>query len=273
MSNYRTAAPVRGNSRAVRKRDGAKNTLQQQPKHNGRSRARQGRSGQRSKQRNDSKSSSGASRGASLSTWTPIAPPTRQWHTSWPSSSPGSKMSDTSSSQGRHEQLLTHEMRHARSLDDLLNLIIREGASFNHVHTTAALGFLHSKLQYSNSISAELSHSAQLARPFRSEQGSPLLGGEPMCMYIGDVSEPPLPQHGPMMWDSHARPKEALTSSLQELYTHGSASLAVQEVVGFPPKGAFPGVGPAIVLPNKHSLVHTAATFMFGPLYVLYRYL
>lgn len=251
---------MRGN-RATGKQETAPNRRQHPPKHKGRSRARQGRPWQR-KQKGSKKSSSPVGGGGvSWSAWTPIEPPSRQWCMKWPSQD--SEPFDVPVPEHRNGQWLTQKMRDAHSLDDLLNVIIRTGDAFNHVHTTAALRYLHSKLRSPQSASSMPTYSEKMIKSRSAEWSSPLLGGEPMCMYIGDVSEAPLPRHGPVTWDSHAVPPET-SPSLEELYAHEAASEAMQGVLGFPPQGRIPGMP----LPILSSECVPICSTVFGPLWV-----
>ena len=247
VSSHVSAAlgAVRGNRAAGKtrgKQQSAPNWKQQQPKHRGRRQARQ-RPGQRCRPKRSNIKNSVRGEDGSLSEWMPTESPSRQWGMVWPSTETN-ELSPSNAQEGRRhpdEQLLTQSMRNAESLDQLLNVIIKNGEFFNHVHTTAALRFLHSKLQWSKSKDMQPTYSVKMAESQSSHHSSPLLGGEPMCMYIGDVSEPPMPQHGPVTWDSHTDPVANSTPSTDELYSHGMATKAVQGVFGFPPVGSLPG--------------------------------
>ena len=239
----------RGNRAAGKsrgKQQSAPNGRQQQPKHSGHSRPRQ-HPGHRFRRKNGKRIKPVDGGDVSLSAGAPEAPPSRQWGIVWPSQAAESEISATSAldcRKGPDVAMLTLSMRDARDIDQLLNIIIKNGESFNHVHTSAALRFLHTKLLWSRSKDTEPTYSVKMTDSQSSQRRSPLLGGEPMCMYIGDVSEPPLPQHGPATWDSHAAPLPNKSPSLEELYAHERAPEAVQGVIGFPPKGSLPGMPP-----------------------------
>jgi hypothetical protein len=238
MARSHVSAPVRVNSGVARKQGGA-GRRQQQPKHSGRGRARPGLQRHQNRQKSGRKLTSGQDNRVYSSAWRPTGPASREWGTASPSLS--SQQLVLSSEDGS-EQRLTQLMKDTRSLDDLLNVIIRKGESFNHVHAAAALGYLYSQLQRSSSITSKPTYCVKMVNDIASSQlSSPLLGGELMCMYIGDVLQPPLPQHGPVTWDSHATPPET-PPSLRELYTYDNTSQQVTEFVGFPPRGSFPGV-------------------------------
>lgn len=236
MNRPQLSASVRRSFGAVHKHGGRENRQPHHPKKSAnRGAPHGGRPGERRKQTqgetNMPKSTNSGSQIARESS--------RQWCMEWPSADvkPSAEEVGTLPNTGSLQKL-TLLMRHTETLDDLLNVIIRDGDSFNHVHTTAALQYLQAKL-----FKTHWNDSAR-NRPLRQElvtgHGSPLLGGAHMCMYIGDASEEALPKHGPVTWDIHVQPAER-TPSMKELYSFQKISEGARSVVHFPPVGSYPG--------------------------------
>jgi hypothetical protein len=164
MARSHASASVRVRSGVARKQNGA-NKMHHQVKHNVRHMSRPDIPKHQVRQKAAAKPCLKEDTCVYAPTWRPQAPSRGEWLVAWPNlnsqqailgSRGGSEQESVS------DQQLTQLMKDMRSLDDLLNVIIRHGESFNHVHATAALGYLHSLLQRSYSKDSKPTYSVKM---------------------------------------------------------------------------------------------------------------